>query len=74
MIIIGEKLNGAIPAVAKAIAARDSEFIRQRALAQAKAAQDEDYFEEPAREAFDDMKLYEEDPMRYNGLSWKDFL
>ena len=47
MIIIGEKLNGAIPAVAKAIAARDSEFIRQRALAQAKAAQDEDYFEEP---------------------------
>ena len=33
-----------------------------------------DYFEEPAREAFDDMKLYEEDPMRYNELSWKDFL
>ena len=47
MIIIGEKLNGAIPAVAKAIAARDGEFIRQRALAQAQAAQDEDYFEEP---------------------------
>lgn len=47
MIIIGEKLNGAIPAVAKAIAARDAEFIRQRALAQAEAAQDEDYFEEP---------------------------
>ena len=45
MIIIGEKLNGAIPAVAKAIADRDGEFIRQRALAQAKAAQDEDYFE-----------------------------
>lgn len=47
MIIIGEKLNGAIPAVAKAIAARDAEFIRQRARAQAMAAQDEDYFEEP---------------------------
>lgn len=47
MIIIGEKLNGAIPAVAKAIAAHDGEFIRQRALAQAQAAQDEDYFEEP---------------------------
>ena len=47
MIIIGEKLNGAIPAVAKAIVAHDGEFIRQRALAQAQAAQDEDYFEEP---------------------------
>lgn len=47
MIIIGEKLNGAIPAVAKAIAERDAEFIRQRARAQAMAAQDEDYFEEP---------------------------
>ena len=47
MIIIGEKLNGAIPAVAKAIAERDAEFIRQRARAQAMAAQDEYYFEEP---------------------------
>lgn len=47
MIIIGEKINGAIPVVAKAIAERDAEFIRQRAAAQIKAAQDEDYFEEP---------------------------
>lgn len=47
MIIIGEKINGAIPVVAKAIAERDAEFIRQRAAAQIQAAQDEDYFEEP---------------------------
>ncbi|MGO5114113.1 dihydropteroate synthase [Candidatus Avoscillospira sp. LCP25S3_F1] len=47
MIIIGEKINGAIPVVAKAIAERDAEFIRERAKAQIKAAQDEDYFEEP---------------------------
>ena len=32
MIIIGEKLNGAIPAVAKAIAERDAEFILLRSL------------------------------------------
>ena len=31
MIIIGEKLNGSIPAVAKAIAAKDEAFIRERA-------------------------------------------
>ena len=37
MIIIGEKINGSIPAVAEAIAARDAEFIRNRAAAQAKA-------------------------------------
>ena len=37
MIIIGEKLNGSIPAVAKAIAEKDEAFIRQRALAQANA-------------------------------------
>ena len=47
MIIIGEKINGAIPVVAKAIAERDAEFIRERAKAQIVAAQDEDYFEEP---------------------------
>ena len=47
MIIIGEKINGAIPVVAKAIAERDAEFIRERAKAQIAAAQDEDYFEEP---------------------------
>ena len=49
MIIIGEKINGAIPVVAKAIAERDAEFIRERAKAQIAAAQDEDYFEEPVR-------------------------
>ena len=37
MIIIGEKLNGSIPAVAKAIADKDEAFIRERALMQAKA-------------------------------------
>jgi len=34
MIIIGEKINGSIPAVAKAIAERDAEFIKARAIAQ----------------------------------------
>lgn len=34
MIIIGEKINGSIPAVAQAIAQRDAEFIKQRAIAQ----------------------------------------
>ena len=37
MIIIGEKINGSIPAVAEAIAARDAEFIKNRAKAQAEA-------------------------------------
>lgn len=37
MIIIGEKINGSIPIVAKAIAERDSEFIKQRARMQAEA-------------------------------------
>ncbi|MDO4260915.1 MAG: methyltetrahydrofolate cobalamin methyltransferase [Eubacteriales bacterium] len=37
MIIIGEKINGSIPAVAEAIAKRDAEFIRNRAKAQADA-------------------------------------
>ena len=36
MIIIGEKINGSIPAVAEAIAKRDAEFIKQRAIAQEK--------------------------------------
>ena len=35
MIIIGEKINGSSPSVAEAIANRDAEFIKQRALAQA---------------------------------------
>lgn len=37
MIIIGEKINGSIPAVAEAIANRDAEFIKNRAKAQAEA-------------------------------------
>ncbi len=37
MIIIGEKINGSIPAVAEAIAKRDSEFIKSRAKIQAEA-------------------------------------
>ncbi len=37
MIIIGEKINGSIPAVAEAIANRDAEFIKQRAIAQTEA-------------------------------------
>lgn len=37
MILIGEKLNGSIPAVGAAIAARDSDFLRGRARAQAEA-------------------------------------
>ncbi len=37
MIIIGEKLNGSIPAVAQAIADKDAEFIKARAKAQADA-------------------------------------
>lgn len=37
MIIIGEKINGSIPAVAEAIAKRDADFIKARAKAQAEA-------------------------------------
>ncbi len=37
MIIIGEKINGSIPAVAQAIASRDSEFIKNRARMQDEA-------------------------------------
>lgn len=37
MIIIGEKINGSIPSVAKAIAERDAEFIKDRARKQAAA-------------------------------------
>lgn len=37
MIIIGEKINGSIPSVAKAIAERDAEFIKNRAKVQAEA-------------------------------------
>ena len=37
MIIIGEKINGSIPSVAEAIAKRDAELIKSRAIAQANA-------------------------------------
>lgn len=37
MIIIGEKINGAIPVVAKAIAERDKDFLQKRAVAQSEA-------------------------------------
>lgn len=37
MIIIGEKINGSIPSVADAIARRDADFIKQRAVAQTEA-------------------------------------
>lgn len=37
MIIIGEKINGAIPSVKEAIAERNAEVIRSRAIAQAQA-------------------------------------
>ncbi len=37
MILIGEKINGAIPSMAEAIAKRDSEAVRQRAIAQTEA-------------------------------------
>jgi 5-methyltetrahydrofolate--homocysteine methyltransferase len=37
VIIIGEKINGSIPAVAEAIARRDAEFIRRLAIAQEQA-------------------------------------
>ena len=40
MIIIGEKLNGSIPAVAKAIASRDAQLIKERAKIQADAGAD----------------------------------
>ena len=37
MIVIGEKINGSIPSVAEAIAKRDADFIKQRAIAQTEA-------------------------------------
>lgn len=40
MIIIGEKINGVIPAVKEAIEKRDAEFIRDRAIKQAEAGAD----------------------------------
>lgn len=40
MIIIGEKINGAIPSVQKAITEKDGDFIRARAVMQAQAGAD----------------------------------
>lgn len=40
MIIIGEKINGAIPSVGKAIAEKDGDFIKNLALVQTKAGVD----------------------------------
>ena len=40
MIIIGEKINGSIPSVAKAIAARDADWIRNLAKIQSEAGAD----------------------------------
>ena len=40
MIIIGEKINGAIPSVAEAIAKRDGDFIRNLAIRQTEAGAD----------------------------------
>lgn len=40
MIIIGEKLNGTIPSVGKAIAERDEEFVRSLAIRQSEAGAD----------------------------------
>ncbi|HCX65730.1 MAG TPA: methyltetrahydrofolate--corrinoid methyltransferase [Eubacteriaceae bacterium] len=40
MIIIGEKINGTIPPVKKAIQEKDAEFIRNRAIKQAEAGAD----------------------------------
>ena len=40
MIIIGEKINGTIPAVGKAIAERDAEFIRSLTIIQSEAGSD----------------------------------
>ena len=40
MIIIGEKLNGTIPSVGKAILERDEDFVRNLAIKQAEAGAD----------------------------------
>ncbi len=40
MIIIGEKINGAIPSIRQAIAQRDAQLITERTMAQAKAGAD----------------------------------
>ncbi|MCL1914149.1 MAG: dihydropteroate synthase [Eubacteriaceae bacterium] len=59
MIIIGEKINGTIPSVKKAIANRDEKFIRNRAIAQAEAGAD-----------FIDACASVESALEYDALKW----
>jgi 5-methyltetrahydrofolate--homocysteine methyltransferase len=59
MIIIGEKINGAIPSVKRAIEERDAEFIKQRALMQAEACAD-----------FIDVCAGVEADREYDALNW----
>jgi 5-methyltetrahydrofolate--homocysteine methyltransferase len=59
MIIIGEKINGAIPSVKRAIEERDAEFIRQRALMQAETCAD-----------FIDVCAGGEADREYDALNW----
>lgn len=59
MIIIGEKINGAIPSVKRAIEERDAEFIKQRALIQTEACAD-----------FIDVCAGVESDKEYDALDW----
>lgn len=59
MIIIGEKINGAIPSVAKAIAEKDADFIRNLARTQAEAGA-----------AFIDVCASVEDSLELETIKW----
>lgn len=59
MIIIGEKINGSIPAVGKAIAERDDEIIRARVRAQAAAGAN-----------FIDCAASTESELEYDAMHW----
>lgn len=59
MIIIGEKINGAIPAVAEAIAARNDEVIRERVRKQVAAGAD-----------FIDCAASTETVLEYDAMCW----
>lgn len=59
MIIIGEKINGAIPSVKRAIEDKDAAFIRERALMQAEAGAD-----------YIDVCAGVEADREYDALSW----
>lgn len=59
MIIIGEKINGSIPAVGTAIAERDDEIIRARVRAQAAAGAD-----------FIDCAASTESELEYDAMRW----